>query len=801
MKSLRLKKYIIILLSMLTAVCIAAFTGLHFGTALADDRLVTISGSTIFYTSGGAQVWSHRETAETSEDADAYYTMFVFTEEGNSVNYRRNLAYAWYYDANAGDEDAPTAPAAGYLNMEIGFEQTDFEKFILTFETQQYSETKDGKTTNYVIFAPAGEGSVRVLVTDDIDASVPEEGTEGAVTVDADHIKLSLDENGKAACYTVTVNGTEAGWFENVGGTYAKYVSSTTDPVTPLSFKAVFAEENSVGAGKAYMALYSLNGQSFKLSATPSESGGHYVSGRVVDNAPPVLCLDSNLSFVEIGEEIGFNYTVIDVLASSPSTTTSYFMLSKAQAADAQFNADDYGDDALYREVTDSDNQYMIPHADSYLPSGSDVDASVFDGKNLTAEAAVKVAVKLTDTTATGGLSDTVLLDWYVGAEYAVNVNGNRYLAVADDTVGAAYAYTDDATETSATDSAAWQQLLADYQAKVDEAAKDLKAGNKNYFYLPTAEELFADNCTAYKDLTFSLYYNNGSQQSSTGKSASELSINLTKAGKYVFTIYVTDAAGNPMYYYNPDWKEGDDEEEKVTEISTGNIWSMYTEDEDGDFADTRKYLPWFEFNVAASEISVENPEEQDIAYVGTTYSSISFEINGIDYEETYKLYVFDNEAYAKGENKTVLTYDEFLKRKEELLKNYRKYFTEIRSTNNMSSTDPWYDTYSDYAWNDTSPSFVPQENAFYVVTCTVKSTVDSRPASTAYMVISASDKVRSVVGEDTWVQDNMTSIILLAIAGASLIGIILLLVIKPKEKRDLDEIDLAEPKAKKKKK
>lgn len=799
MKSFGLKKYIIILLAMLTAVCVAAFTGLHFGTAFADDRLVTISGSTIFFTSGGAQVWSHEEKADSSGEDDAYYTMFVFTEEGNSVNYRRNLAYAWYYDANAGVEDAQAAPSAGYLNMEIGFEATDFEKFIMTFETQQYSETKAGKTVNYVVFAPAGEGKVRVLVTDDIDAAVPEEGTEGAVVVDADHIVISLGADSDAACYAVTVNGTEAGRFVNVGGTYAKYVSSTTDPVTPLSFKAEFGEEAS--ATKAYMTLYSLNGQSFKLSATPSQSGDHFVSGRVVDNAAPVLCLDSDLSFVEIGEKISFNYTVIDVLASSPSTTTSFFMLTKSQAADGQFDADDYDDETLYRAVTDSDNQYMIPHADSYLPSGNDIDSSVFDGKNLTAEAAVKVAVKLTDTTGSGGLSDTVLLDWYVSEEYAVTVNGNRYLAVADDTVGASYAYTDDAAETSAPDSAVWQQILADYQAKVDEAAKDLKAGNKNYFYLPSAETLFADNCTAYKDLTFSIYYNNGSQQSSTGKSASELSINLTKSGKYVFTVYVTDAAGNPMYYYNPDWKEGDDESEKVTEISTGNIWSMYTEDEDGDFADTRKYLPWFEFNVAASEISVEDPEEQEIAYVGTTYTSISFEINGVDYEETYKLYKFNNEAYAEGENKTVLTYDEFLKRKEELLKNYRQYFTEIRSTNDMTSTDPWYEVYSDYAWNNTSPSFVPQENAFYIVTCTVKSSVDNRPVSTAYMVISASDKVRTIVGEDTWVQDNMTSIILLAIAGASFIGIILLLVIKPKEKQDIDEIDLTSTGKKKNKK
>jgi len=55
-------------------------------------------------------------------------------------------------------------------------------------------------------------------------------------------------------------------------------------------------------------------------------------------------------------------------------------------------------------------------------------------------------------------------------------------------------------------------------------------------------------------------------------------------------------------------------------------------------------------------------------------------------------------------------------------------------------------------------------------------------------MGIAAAPKVRDLAGEDTWVQDNMTSVILLCIAGASLIGIVLLLVIKPKDKGDVDE-------------
>lgn len=795
MTSIRLRKLLLIALAALTTVCIAVIAGLNFIFASADSaRAVTISGSTIFVTSGGAEVWSHK-------DGDDYYTMFVLNDGDSAVEYRRNLAYEWFYNANT-DGDAAAEVAQGYLNMEIGFEGTDFGKFIITFESQQYAQTKDGKTSNYIMFAPNGDGKVRVYVTDDIDESVPE---TDVTVVDGDHIVIGFAASETSGAYDITVNGEVVGAFTNIGGVYSKYVSSTTSPVIPISFGAEFNGEEQ--SGGALMVLYSLNGQSFMLTEQPDSSNGHYLSGKVYDTASAVLCLDSGFPFIELGDEITFDYTVIDVLANSPSTTTSYFMLTKEQAALTDFDSNDYSDENLFRKVTDSDNQYMIPHAEHYLPQAGDYDASVFDGVNLTAEAAVKVAVKVTDTTATGGISDYVMLDWYVGDEYVVTVNGNKYIAVANDEVGPTYAYTDVAAENSNPDSDEWQSVLNAYQEAVNEAAKDLKAGSKNYFYLPSADSLFTDNTTRYTDLSFNIYYNNGTQNSSTGKSSSGLSINLTKAGKYVFTIYVTDASGNGMYYFNPDYNAAtDDGDDKTIDISTSNIWSMYEEDEDGDFADTRKYLPWFEFTVAASDLDVEDPDEQDIAYVGSTYSAISFDINGVEYSAKYSLYLFDNESYAKTENNGVaLTYDEFISMKTELMDwvanpKYRNYFTEIRSINDMSSTDEEYQIYGDYAWNNSSLSFVPQQSGFYVVKCAVTSKVDSRPEVTAHMVISVSEHVDSIVGEDTWVQDNLVSIILLVIAGASLICIILLLVIKPKDKGDIDEVALKDSSAKAKK-
>ena len=236
-------------------------------------------------------------------------------------------------------------------------------------------------------------------------------------------------------------------------------------------------------------------------------------------------------------EEISFSYTVIDVLTSSPSLETSYFMLTKEQAADTAFNAENYtsnnfktdgedvsSKDKLFKVVTDSEDQKMIPHVTHYLPKTGDYSELVFN-ENFEVKAAVKVLLKLTDTTSSNGQSTYVMLDWFVQPGRLIEVNGQRYIAVATDTRGAAFGYTDG--KQSNTQSDEWKQAVADYQKKVDEAAEGLMAGSKNKFYLPSVESLLKDNATDYEDLTFYIFYNNGSQQQESNKSANTLSIPL----------------------------------------------------------------------------------------------------------------------------------------------------------------------------------------------------------------------------------------------------------------------------------
>lgn len=861
MKSIKLKSFLIAVLAFVMVAALGSYFGM--GLSALARRNVTVSGASIFSVAGDAEVWAHRVENIDDEDDPYYYTMFAFSGKSDAVNYKRNLAYKWFansndfndyleepyeglngnwwirdidtkiaYDAEVSYEigengtwvigETDTEVSAnllptrkiGYFNMEIGFEEINFEKFVITFETQQFYMTKAEKTTNYVVFVPnSTNDKVYAVITDDKEVVEADEiPTEGCVALDIDHIIIELTENDDTADGQFGVNVYNAGnksekvqegVFNNVGKTYAKNVTSTTKPVVPLSFKAVMPEEEEATAVKqwARMALYSLNGQSFVLNRndkgetvntsrdinTVDDGGGkvHYTGGQVNDTQPPVLCLDKNVSYVKEGQEISFSYTAVDVLVQSPGVETGYFLLTYDQAKDGNFKADDIFADNLYRVVKDSDDQYIYPHANHYLPEAKDYKAGSKLGEELNPVAAIKVYLKLTDTTSSGGQSTYVLLDWYVADEYKIEVNGHDYIAVAEDKSGATYKNYD------GTNDEEWQKLVAEYQEEVTKAAKDIRAGADD-FYLPSLEKLLSDNATAYADMTFSIYYlANGNQTVNSNKTASQLSIDLNVQGTYKFTVYAFDALSNNMYYLN-------DKGEKV-EFSTNDIWNIY-DNEDGDYPEN--LLPWFTFEAGIADLSVQDPGEQSTAYVGKTYTvnRTDFEIEGISTSESYSLYLFNSKLYHE-ETGTALTYKQFMELKQSMFEDAetRKYFTTITPLAELDADSEEYEMFSEYKWNVSSRSFVPQdENGFYLIKCTVTSTqFPTQEAVSAYMGIAASAIPSEREGENTWLADNMASIILLSIAGAAAIGIVIVLFIKPNDDKDID-VQFEESKKKK---
>ena len=757
-------KFTVIALALVLVMAVCAFFAINFKPANAAGT-VTVSGSNVFNASEDASILVDKQP---DGENDKFYTMLTIGNGESNVSYRKNLAYNWFEEVTEGEGESQIKKVVnGLFNMEIGFKNTNFSKFIIAFESQQFSKTEEGKTVNYIIFFPAGDDGVRVLITDDKDATAPVDQT----VLGCDHINIAFQGKSDDG-YTVKVsNGDERpvfGFMKNVGGNYAKYSSSSKTPVYPLIFSAQFEEREDAEADVARMVLYSLNNQVFEVkNPQPLANSEYYHMGSITDNVPAVLCLNGAISHLEIGGQVKFDYQLIDVLRSAPSSTLYYYALKYEDYVKDDVNFDD-ASSKLFAEV---DNDILLDSdRDFYLPS--DEECAGFGGAdNFKVDMAVKAYAKVKDTS-NNGEESIVFFDWYLKDEHKLKIKGHDFIAVGDDLTGVTYKYDGDSDVQGST----WEDLKADYQIRVDEAARNLSAGSSSYFYLPSAESLFVDNSTPYANMKISIYYYSDSQQSSTSLATNNLSINVTKPGSYRFTLYATDAEGNDMYYIDKDTK-------KPVKFTSGDIWKMYSDDQKHD------YLPWFTFNVDYKGAQFkEKPEKQSTAYVGTAYTSASFEINGVadTYKVEYRLFLFDRAGYYNATQIT-FSYEEFIVKMDELFSNgeTRKYFKEIKE---VKEGDEDYEEFKDYGWSSSATSFTPQDgNAFYYMRAEITDTQYNTDKVTSSLAVVASEEAKALKGDSEWLQNNVASVILLSVAGVSFVAIILLLVIKPKNKEDID--------------
>ena len=800
MKVISIKKAIIALALTLAAVIFAVTGGYLF--ARAERTNITVDKDHVFTGTSGA-LGSDVIVSDPIGEGDAakQYTEFTIAYAEGPVSYRKNLAYRWIeaVEVEEGEEEGAEGEetegetvellseehAEKMFDMRIGFEkgkngQLNFQKFTIRFQSQQYSMTEDGVTDNFIIFYPADgegeEGKLYAVISDDEDAKPEADKTYAAL--DPIDIDISFTDY-SSGDYTVLVSdGTvsESGTFTNIGGTYAKYVSaSRNNSATPLTFSAEFEDEDADDREAAQMIMYSLNGQSFEVKdATYNETGEYYFGGTVTDDRPPVLCLDEKLTHFELSQQLNLDYAVIDVIASSPTATLNYYILGTDMIGGEKALTDkslftEASTDLSKRESLETDIGNYLPttelegtvFTDSYSAKSADKNDVT---KKYTCDSLVKVYMTLRDTTGNGGETTDIVLDWYLTEEFAVKVGGVNFIAVGNDTLGACYSE---------------QALSVDgdvhkaYQQAVTEAAEGISAGSDSRVYLPSAEDLFADNSTPYEDLKVNIYYRHSSTQSSTGLATENLSINVTQSGTYKFTLYASDAQNNSMYFYDADKGE-------ITELSTADVW-------DEDMADK---FPWFEFSVMYTGVTIEEPGAQSTAYVGTSYSPGSFTIKGIanSYSTSYSLYKFDRGAYFNGTGNT-LTYEEFISEMKDLYEDSatRVYFEEIKPLGELDENTEDYDKFSPYAFNRSGTSFTPQDaNAFYLVKAEV---TDNRYGqnTTGYMGVSASVRAGAIRGESRWIKENMASVILLSVAGAAFIAIVLLLVIRPRKPEDAD--------------
>ncbi|MDE6850789.1 MAG: hypothetical protein K2J54_05635, partial [Clostridia bacterium] len=335
---------ITLLLALIVALTAAVFAvnNRRF-SAYAADRYVELDGNSVFYTTiRGAEISESEEvtTGEGDEQKTSRYTLFKIGS-GETVSYRQNLAYSWISGVEKNDDIiGGELYTKNTLSMEFYFPVIDFERFYIKFESQQNVLTKDGKSENYLVFTAVGSGedkAVQVSVSQTIEETDGE--IEGMVDIGSpykvnEHIKFELGAYSDGN-YTVNLDGTPTGGkFVNVYEKYASYVASGDSAVTPLTFGAVFEGDGIVETENgAQFILVDISGQSFEMH----KNGDTY---KVKDTAAPVICFNSTPSYLEYGKSIGFQYKVIDVLASSPRATAYYYVLTGDQVADADYDYD-----------------------------------------------------------------------------------------------------------------------------------------------------------------------------------------------------------------------------------------------------------------------------------------------------------------------------------------------------------------------------------------------------------------------------------------------------------------------------
>ena len=770
-------------------------------TAYAADYTQELDGSKVFYTGiRGAEITY--SPVETQGETAHAYTMFKIGED-ETVEYRQNLAYSWRTSAT----DSVT------FSMEIGFANTDFERYVIKFQSQQHLLTKESVTENFIVFTPSSvantlEMSVVQELDDDTVLSPVANFTVG------EHVKISFGEFNDGE-YPLYINGvsTSVASFKNVYEPFATYVSSGDKAVTPLTFSATFAEGQQDKT--ANMVLYDINGQSFELKSTKEDENGNTVyETKVVDNAAPVICFTKTPSYLIDGDSINFDYKVIDVIGTSTRATAYYYILTGEQyaATDLDYDKTEYEseekDDNPFVEISSGSSIRIVRDENTFIP-GDMINDNVYG--------LVKLYYKIADRSGSTAQSDIVFVDWYAKDDALVDIKdlkgsgeSSKFLKLIDNEhkSGLTYAQKSDLLATGSGDPVleaykdSVKKFQTAYQKKIDEAIAALKdedgnvvgklfAGTDSRFYLPSFENLtnalgesfdfdLADNDEYFtdRDYKYSIYYQAKTNSSATSLAANALSIPLTEADvNYRFTIFITDSFGNDMRY--------------PTKVDGEIVWETISKDDvwDEDFA---QLLPYFEFHVSYKEATATPPETLSVAYVNTAYSGVSFSIKGVSgtYSTKYDLYVVDKNALNQQLGQT-LDYETFKGKVEELFNSAetRKFFTTVKPANSLLETDENYEMYKELNWNATSVSFTPRSvEDFYVVRLKLEDN-NSKQTTYKYTAVAASVETTSLKGESDWVENNLVSVILFSVAGLFLVALVVLLVVKPKDKGDIDAV------------
>ncbi len=274
---------------------------------------------------------------------------------------------------------------------------------------------------------------------------------------------------------------------------------------------------------------------------------------------------------------------------------------------------------------------------------------------------------------------------------------------------------------------------------------KETSIGMGTSFEIPSMKDLVVDDVTVYEELTTKVLYKTRTTQTT----ASSMNFTINDIGNYEFFVMFGDGknAMTEKDFYTID----ENDENNISYV-----------------ADKEKYVFRFEIKDNA-DIIVKAPEIQGDGYLGVKYTASKFDID------------------ADGRT---LKYELFYNAKKDLKDATAEGWVAIPQASLITDTN--YDKdgfdYEEVKEIDFNGklTFKPTRIGSYMIKCTASSSTSPRTAS-ADTFISVNEKPAVVKVPSQWLANNVWTVVFLGVGTLCLIGIIVLLCIKPKEQVDKD--------------
>ena len=557
--------------------------------------------------------------------------------------------------------------------------------------------------------------------------------------------------------------------------------------------------------------MVELNGQSFALT-----------EGQIVDNAAPVLVVNDDIQSIMLGTAFAVDFDYVDVLETSLQKKIEY----------AQYKP---GAELSYKDISTSYSTTYF-YDTQYEKDGKLTSVWEQEGQEY-----LSVRVSISDKFFKDDTKAVYDISWY--ATKTAEKDGKDYIILDRNEEGATYTFLDAVAGTNKLNDPT--NKIETYKGLVKEAAKDLKAGSKTNFYLPSLVGYINDN-GGYTNLKFTISYKSDNSTSASTRSSlsySNLQFPVAKSGVYQFKVFAVDKAGNEMMYYNADGE--------LVPVSSSNVWDI-------------KEIPYFEFEIPETSLSIEDnaskdTDRRDSVAVGKTFDDFDLNVLG-DNASTAKieskLYRIDLAKFAKAfpnanlSDKTLaaITYDKIQEawatmaaaKDQDGKTGYEKItdhvdaylevyaglladkidgvdgiegvdilnagvFVEIEAYNDKITEENHEDEFKKnnvYRWDPAKRTFVAQNenDVYFVLAVYTDSQIESLKAC-GYKVVTVDAEDDVMPGETEWLKNNIVSVILFGVAGLMLVLIVIVLLIKPSDETLEDVEENAKKKAKKSKK